>query len=244
MRKLLTALICTTLAATSMLSAEARTKKNEPDKREVEKFLKELGGEHWVDRMRVRDFCSLKFEGEDGEDDYYHILTGDLKKGGYHIIIYNNVPEYLGFYQVEFEPAEYEEGLIRLDSGDSDGDGDTKYYDVPIPNKGPAPSIRIDGVPTKFVKNPQLEEKSKAAADGTPIIPVVEKEKAASGEVIDYRDWTITIGGKEVTVNAIFVKVEKGKVTIKNAKNGKEAEIPGSALSDADKEYVRRISTK
>ncbi|WP_372795825.1 SHD1 domain-containing protein [Pontiella sp.] len=243
MRKLLTTLICTTIAATGMLSAQA-AKKNDPDKKEVEKLLKEIGGEHYVERMKIRDFCSMRYEMPDGEDGYWHVLSGQLKEGGYHVIIYNNVPEYLGFYKVDFEPEEYEEGKIMLNSGDADEDGNAYYFDLPIPSKGPAQTVRIDGVPSKFVKNPRLEKKEGGGPALAGGIPAVPKEKSASGEVIDYRDWTINMGGKAVTVNAIFVKVERGKVTIKNAKNGREAEIPGSALSDEDKEYVRRITTK
>ncbi len=244
MKKLITALTCTTIIFSGALSAKAE-KKNDPDKKDVEKLLKEIGAEHYVERMKVRDFCSLKYEKTEDEDSYWHIYSGQLKEGGYHVIIYNNVPEYLGFYRVDFEPVEYEEGKIMLDSGDSDEDGNSYFYDLPLPDKGPAATVRIDGVPTKFVKNPKLEaEKTEVAGTKTGGIPVVPKETTASGEVIDYRDWTITMGGKQVTVNAIYVKFEKGKVTIKNSKNGREAEIPGSALSTEDQEYIKRMIAK
>ena len=244
MKKIRTAFILVTIAAMGMLTAEA-AKKNDPDKKEVLKLMEEIGDVHFEERMKVNDLCSLKFEDASGEDSFYHIYVGTLKKGGYHVIVYNNVPEYLGFYKVEYEPSDYEEGTILLDSGDSDEDGNTSYFNLPIPDNFKGATVRIDGVPTKFVKNPQLEEKAAGSALAkTGGIPVVPKETSASGEVIDYRDWKITMNGKEITVNAIFVKVDKGKVTIKNSKNGREAQIPGSALSDEDKEYVRRITAK
>ncbi|MDZ8117385.1 hypothetical protein [Pontiella agarivorans] len=239
MRKTLTTLICATVAVTGLMQAEA-AKKNDPDKRDVQKLMEELGDPHYQDRMKVYSVCSLEFEGADGEDDYYHIYSGTLKKGGYHLIVYNNVPEYLGFYLVDFEPVDYEEGAVLLDSGDG-----STYFPFPIPASGPADTVRVDGIPTKFVKNPRLEEKKEGpivAGGGIPAVP--DKETSASGEVIDYRDWNITIKGRTITVNALFVKVEKGQVTLKSSKNGRETTIPGSAFSDEDKEYIRRITAK
>jgi hypothetical protein len=247
MKRSITVFICATIATAALLpfNALAGTKKNDPDKKEVLKEIEEIGGDHYVEKMKVSQLCNLKFEAADGEDDYYHIYNASLKEGGYRIIIYNNKPEYLGFYTSPYEGVDYEEGAILLDSGESDEDGNSVYFNLPIPNKGPAAKVRIDGTPVSFVKNPKLEEAEKAAGDmAAGGIPVVPKETSASGEVIDYRDWTITMQGKEITVNAKFEKVEKGKVYIKNAKNGKVAAIPGSALSDADKEYVTRISAK
>ncbi|MEI6892534.1 MAG: hypothetical protein V5783_10220 [Pontiella sp.] len=217
-------------------------RENDPDRREVESLMKEIGGEHYVERMRISALCSLEFEKPDGEDDYYHIYDVTLRDGGYRIIIYNNIPEYLGYYEIAYEASDYEKGTLLLDSGESNEDGDLLYYSLPIPDKGPAAKVRINGVQVSFVKNPNLEvEKIDAATGGIPVVP---KETSDSGEVIDYRDWTITMGGRDITVNAIFEKVEKGKVYIKNSKNGKVAAIPGSALSDKDKEYVTRITAK
>lgn len=245
MKKTIIAIICATIATTAFIpqTALAKSKKNDPDKKEVEKILKEIGGEHYVERMKIRSLCSLDFEDASGEDDYYHIFNATLKAGGYRIIIFNNVPEYLGFYSSDFEGADYEEGAILLDSGGSDSDGNTTYYTLPIPAKGPSAKIRIDGTPVSFVKNPKLEvDKTAVAASGG--IPVVPKEKSVSGEIIDYRDWKITMKGKEITVNAKFEKIEGGKVFIKNAKNGKVAGIPGSALSKEDQDYVKRITAE
>ena len=242
MKKTLTTLICVT-AVMLGTTAFSGTKKNDPNKKDVDKELKEIGGDHYVERMKVDDLCSLKFEDAADEDVFYHIYTASLKKGGYRVIVYNNVPEYLGYYATEFEPVDYEEDKVLLDSGESDEDGNTDYISLPLTLKGPAAKVRIDGTPTAFVKNPNLEVKGAAATTGGGI-PVVLKETSATGEIIDYRDWTITMKGKQITVNAKFEKIEDGKVYIKNAKNSKIAPVPGSALSDADKEYVKRITAK
>ncbi|MDF7799929.1 hypothetical protein P4C99_10670 [Pontiellaceae bacterium B1224] len=238
MKKTLATIICATIATSALLplNSMARTKKNDLDRREVDVILEEIGGDHIVENMKVRYMCSLKFEDASGEDDYYHIYNGYLKKGGYRIIIFNNVPEYLGYYPSDWEGIDYEEGAILLDSG-----GDSPYL-LRIPDAGPAANVRIDGNPIKFVENPKLKEEKKEV-DTSGALPAVPKEIAASGEEIDYRDWKITMQGKEITVNAKFEKVEGGKVYIKNAKNGKVAGIPGSALSEEDQEYVKRITT-
>lgn len=245
MKKTLITLICATIATTAFmpLNSTAGTKKNDLNKKEVEKLLKEIGGEHYVERMKISNLCAMKFEAPDGEDDYYHIYNASMKEGGYRIIIFNNKPDYLGFYATEFEGSDYEEGAILLDSGESDEDGNTDYYNLPIPDKGPAAKVRIDGTPVSFVKNPQLEAVATATTGGGGI-PVVPKDKSATGIVIDYRDWTITMKGKTFTVNAKFEKIDAGKVYIKNAKNGKVAPVPGSALSEEDREYVKSITAK
>ena len=246
MKKTLTTLLSATafLLTLSTVETMAGTKKNDPDKKEVLKELKEtIGGEHYVDKMKVNSMGYLKFEAPDGEDDFYHIYNASLREGGYRIVIYNNKPEYLGYYATEFEGSELEQGAILLDSGESDEDGNTDYITLPIPDKGPASKVRIDGVQVSFVKNPQLEaDKTAVAASGG--IPVVQKETSADGEVIDYRDWTITMKGKQSIFNAKFEKVEGGKVFIKSSKNGKVASVPGSVLSDEDKAYVTRITSK
>jgi len=66
-------------------------------------------------------------------DTYYNAFCGVLKDGTYHVIIYDNNLNYLGFYKTEFEPVDYEEGAILLNGADG---GD--YYKIPIPASGPA----------------------------------------------------------------------------------------------------------
>ena len=243
MKKTVLMIICAAMATTT-LTTFARVKKNDPDKKEVLKELEEIGEGHFVERMKVSDLCTLEFEDENGEDIFYHVYVGTLKNDKYHLIFYDNTPTYLGYYLIDHEPVDYEDEAVLLDTGEANEDGDSEYFEVALKKTGPIQKIRVDGVPVTFQKNPKLEAKAEGQVAATGGIPVVPKETSETGEVIDYRDWTITIKGNTVTVNAIFVKVEGGKVTIKNAKNGKEAQIPGSALSDEDKEYVKRITGK
>lgn len=242
MTKKITALLCA-IAVTGLLTAEA-VKKNDPSKKEVEALMKEIGGDHYQERMKFNDLCSLKYEDSTGEDNYWHIYVGETKKDGYHVIIYNNVPEYLGFYKSNYEPVDYEEETVLLDSEESDSEGGTIYIKLPISAKGPALKVRDGSTLFEFKKNPLLEPEDKVTAAATGGIPAVPKQTSATGKVIDYRDWKITMKGREITVNAIFVKLEKGNVTLKSAKNGRETSIPGSALSEEDKEYVRSITAK
>jgi len=215
-------------------------KKNDPDKREVEKILKEIGGDHYVEKMKVYELCSMKLEDADGEDVYYHIYNISLRKGGYRIVIFDNTPKYLGFYPTQYEATDYEEGAVLLDSGDSDADGNTSYFNLPIPVKGPSDKIRIDGVPASFVKNPKLEEEKKDAAGGNTAL-AVPKEKSSTGVEIDYRDWKIMLKGKERTYNAIFVEKDGNRIKIKDSKRGKTAAVPISALSLDDREYLKSL---
>ncbi len=235
-----------TATAVSMLSftavnTSAKVKKNDPDKKEVEKILKEIGGEHYVDKMKVSSLCSMEME-NNGEEIYYHIYNVSLREGGYRIVIFDNTPNYLGFYPTDFEPTDYEEGAVLLDSGDSDEEGNTSYFNLPIPAKGPSDKVRIDGVPKTFVKNPKLEKKAGTLTTDSTGALVVPKVKTASGVEIDYRDWKITIQGKERVYNAIFVaKDGSSKITIKDSKRGATATIPVSALSADDVEYLKGI---
>ena len=239
-KTLLTAALVSTVALCS-LDAYAREKKNDPDKREVEKELKEIGGEHYVEKMKISHLCSLKFEKPDGEDSYYHIYSANLKKEGFRVIIYDNTPTYLGYYKSEFEPYDYEEGYVWLESGESDEDGNDRPYKLPIPDKGPAKKVRIGDVQSSFVANPKLAAEGQTASTG-PTKLVVPKEKSSTGVVIDYRDWTITMGGKKLTVKAIFVeKVGSSNIKIKDSKRGKTATIKISAISDADRAYLKSI---
>ncbi len=225
------------------LDAVAGTKKNDPNRKEVEKILKEAGDTHYVERMKISALCSMKMEDAAGEDLYYHIYNVSLKKGGYRIVIFDNTPKYLGYYATEYEGVDYEEGSILLDSGDSDEDGNTSYYTLPISEKGPADKIRIDGVQTVLVKGPDADDK-KSSGIGKAVGGGVAAPVSASGTVLEYRDWKITLKGKEITANAIFVSLEKGKVTIKDSKLGKNATIPVSALSPEDVEYLKKVMTK
>ncbi len=245
MKKIITAFVCATFATFTFLplSATAGTKKNDPDKKEVEKIVKELGDTHYVERMKINSLCSLKFEDSSGEDDFYHIYSASLKEGGYRIIVFDNKPQYLGYYATEFEGVDYEEGAILLDSGESDEDGNINYFSLPIPDKGPAAKVRIDGIPTVFVKAPGADEKAASSGIGK-VAAGTGGEAIVDDNSPQYRDWKITLQGKERTFNAIYISVAKGKVTIKDSKRGKTATVPVSALSAEDVEYLKKITAK
>lgn len=246
MKKTFTTLMALALVASMASTVIAGVKKNDPDKKEVEKILKETGETHYVEKMKVSQLCSMKVEDASGEDTYFHVYNVTLRKGGYRIVIFDNTPNYLGYYATEYEAADYEEGAILLDSGDSDEDGNTTYYTVPLPSKGPATKVRIDGVPTSFVKNPKLEAKAGAtAADGsTPALATGSTEMAAAEqEAAQYREWKITMKGKTIPVRAKFISYDARKktVTIKNEKGGVEKAFPASIFSDEDKEYLKTV---
>lgn len=231
-KRLITSLCITVTMAFSMTAMAKSEKENAPNKKDVLKEMEEIGGEHYVEKMKMYEIGSVEVGST-----YYHVFNGQLKDGTYHVIIYDNEPKYLGFYSTDLEPTGYEENGVEFDSGD----GET-YYILKISDKGPSAKARIGSMPVTFIKNPKLEAEAKTGGSSETKLVVPEKQKSESGMVIDYRDWTITMKGREIKVNAIFVKIDGKNVIIKNAKNGKEATIPGSALSDEDKEYVKQVT--
>ncbi len=202
-------------------------KKNAPDKKTVETELKALGGEHFPERMRIQKIGPVRVG-----DTYYHVFSGQLPNVGYHIIIYDNDQHYLGFYATEFEPINYEEGGILLNSADGED-----YYHVPINADGPPKKVLLpEGLPLVFVPAPKAP---KAEAGATTTAP-----KAASGKdgiTAEYREWTITRKGKTMKVRAIYVSQSIGTVVIKAETNGKTAKVRLSELSRKDQEYVRKF---
>lgn len=216
-------------------SLAADEKKNDPSKSEVEDILEEIGGDHLPERMKINELGSVETD-----KTYYHIFYGSLKKGGYHLIFFDNTPAYLGYYVITLEPSDYGEGEIYLRQGSG------APVTIPIGDEGPTDKLRIGstGMTAKFIPAPVKEEPvveettdgaSSTAATSTSAPPKEPKKP-------EYRPWTITMGGTVVNVeSAIFVEMKDGKVTIKNAKNGKLATVKASALSDADKEYLRDL---
>jgi len=201
-------------------------KKNAPKKKAVEAELKKIGGEHFPDRMKVREIGPISVG-----DTYFHAFSGELKKVGYHVIIYDNDLNYLGFYATDFEPSDYEEGAVLLDSGDGE-----VFYKIPIKAKGPAPKVRLpEGLPLVFVPAPG----AKAATDGGVTAPKVATGK--DGITAEYREWTITRKGKTIKVRAIYVSQAVGTVDIKSEANGKIAKVRLSELSREDQAYVKQF---
>ena len=203
-------------------------RKNAPRKKAVEADLKKIGGDHYPERMRISEIGPIRV----GET-YYHAFCGQLKKVGYHVIIYDNELHYLGFYATDFEPTDYEEGAVLLDSGD----GDT-YYQIPITEKGPAKKVRLpQGLPIEFVPAPGQEIGKASTKKITP----PPETKGKDGIKAEYRDWHITRKGKKMTIRAIYVKQALGTVDIKSEANGRVATIRLSELSREDQEYVKKF---
>jgi len=207
-------------------------RENAPRGKAVLATLKELGEPHYVDRMKVHEMCSLEIG-----DTFFHVYTGELKKMGYHIIFYDNKENYLGFYYTEYEPTEYEEAAILLDSGDGES-----FYEIPIGLKGPADTIRIDGMPIKFIKSPSNTDEAgsggtKAATTAAGTAPAEEDNTLKP----EFRTWTITFKGKPAQASATFIKQEKNMVFLKLEANGKEKAFSVYSLSKEDQAYIKQF---
>ncbi len=210
------------------VAAVAGEKKNVPSTREIETLLQTAGTEHSPEKMRINKVGSLETE-----ESYYHIFSGSLRKGGYRVIFVDNSENYLGYYATEYEPVDYEEDAILLDSGESDEDGNMDYYSIFVGINGPSEKISIDGIPILFVKNLKLEEKAaKATTEG----------KATDGSIQpEYREWIITHKGKKIPVRAIYVKQSKGNVFLKSEAKGITQPFSLNALSKEDKAYLKEL---
>jgi len=201
-------------------------KKDQPKARFVKEALEAIGGAHFPEKIKIKRSSSIEIE-----DTYYHIYEGELEKTGYHIIIFDNQRNYLGYYKSDFPPTNYEiEGCIVIDSGTIDDDtGDPLYYPIPIDAKKGLPKrVQIGGMPTSLVKAPKSETTAKGAAEDGVITP-------------EYRDWTITHKGKKIPARAIYVKQSGGKVYLKLESNGREKGFLLNTLSREDQTYVKQF---
>ena len=235
MKKVMSILMLVGLVVGMAVNVNAKQeRKNAPRGKAVLTALKELGEPHYVDRMKVHEMCSLEIE-----DTYYHVYTGEMKKLGYRVIFYDNAEHYLGFYETEFEPTEYEEATVLLDSGDGEN-----FYSIPIGTKGPSGTIRIEGMPVNLVKSPwytaKLEGGSETAVaeSSKTALPVAEEEDVLKPE---FRTWTITFKGKPIEASAIFMKQEKNMVFLKLEANGKEKAFSIYSLSKKDQAYIKQF---
>lgn len=214
------------------MSAKAEEKKNMPKPEAVATELKAVGGEHYPAKMKVSKVGSVKVD-----ETFYHAYSGSLNEGGYHVILVDNKGNYLGFYPCEFEPVDVEEGAVLLDSGNSDSEGNTTYFKVPVGKDGPADKIRVDGTPVAFVKVPKKDAKPGATENVSPTATA-----AAAGPIQpEYREWTITRGGKSIPARALYVKEASGKVFLKSEGNGMTASFSLQELSDADRDYLKLL---
>lgn len=228
MKKQLNIIMTGLLLAGLATTAAELEDKNEPKNRNaVADTLEALGEEHFPEKMKIREIGSIKME-----KTYYHIYCGTLKKGGYRVIIFNNKPEYLGYYYLaEYEPSGYEdggkkEGAVLIDLGNGNEEK------IRIKQDGPTDQATIDGVKSYFVKAP--EKKVKAFEK--------PKEEGAEGELKpDFREWTITRGSQKLTVRAIYLSQTFGKVKLRAEASGRENDFAISSLSKEDREYIEQF---
>ena len=216
-------------------------RKDQPKARFVKETLEALGGAHFPEKMKVKRINSIEI----GET-YYHVYEGELDKTGYHIIIFDNKRNYLGYYKSNFPPTNYQiEGSIVIDPGTVDDDGDPLYFSIPIDEtKGLPPRLQLGGMPTAFEKSPTYDEVvTGATGGGTASKGKTAKttENAEEEIVPEFRTWTIAFKGKPVEARAIFVKREKNQVYLRLEATGKEKGFPLHTLSKADQEYVKQF---
>jgi hypothetical protein len=238
MKKILGMIVILAIVTSIATDAAAkRERKEQPNSRAAKEAVEAAGGEHYPEKIKIKRVSSV----EVGET-YYHIYEGELDKLGFHIIIFDNYKNYLGYYTSDYPPTNNEvEGSIVLDSGDVDDDGEQKYFLIPIDlKKGPPGKVSIGGMPSAFVKAPLPE----GAKTGTPS---ANGEQAGTEAVADevpgpeYRDWIIIHKGKKIPARAIFVKFEAGKVYLKLEANGAEKGFALHTLSREDQAYVKQF---
>ncbi|MBT8042249.1 MAG: hypothetical protein HKP10_02500 [Kiritimatiellales bacterium] len=215
------------LFTATALDASA-AKKNEP--KDPEEILEATGGKHFVEKMKVDDVGSVKVKDrKTDEESYYHVYSSYVNDK-YRLIIFDNTPRYLGYYETNHEPIDYEEGAVLL--GDSESPFKIRFRSI----KEPPAQVSIDGVSSPFVKNEKAAEAAKQEAAAA-----AAAEEADKPIKPEYRDWQITMRGQTSTHNAIFVQKLGSKVKIKESKRGKTATVPISSLSKADQDYLKKL---
>ena len=240
MRKALRIVVSMALIMSVASGAFAKSvKKNPPRKKEVLSKVKELGPPHYEKKMKISEIGPLKVG-----DTYYHAFSGDLGNGTYHIIIYDNNLNYLGFYETHLEPMGYEEGAILLDGADI---GDGNYIRIPIPETGPQKKILLGGgsLPLLFVKSPEAEAAQAEGGSKTSMGMSSSSDKSGEKEAKElkpeYREWKIHYKGKTLTVRALLVERKGGKVYLKAEANGKVKPFLYSQLSKEDQKYLKQF---
>lgn len=223
-------LMLTAVCASGILSNTfaADVKKNKPSRNDVEAMLVEAGGEHFPEGLKLSPVGPVETDST-----YYHVWYGTRKKGGYHLIFFDNTPAYLGYYLIALEPVGYGEGEIYLYLTSA------SKYTITIGDEGPPEKISITELnqQAKFVRPPVKEEPVEEE-----MVETRDKGPAKPKRKPEYRAWTITKDRKPLNIeSAIFVKMEDGVVTIKNGKNGRIANVPASSLSPEDKEYLKDL---
>ena len=242
MRRILGIILILALAAGMATNTIAKTeRKEQPKARFVTETLEALGEPHYPEKIKIKRITSIQVG-----DTYYHIYEGKLDTVGFHIIVFDNQQNYLGFYKSDFAPCNYEiENSIVMDSDEVDDDGNPKYFAIPIDIKKGLPlKVQLGGTPTKLEKAPEKEggeeeEAGEGGAEGEGKDPGAAEEEAPVEP--EYRDWKITFKGKEMSVRAIYVKQTFAKVTLKAEASGRSNDFDIPALSKEDREYIKQF---
>ena len=209
-----------TLALICMASMSFSEKKNPPrNTRAVEQALMEAGEPHFPEDIDVQKLGPIKHN-----ETYFHAYAASLDTN-YRVLFFNNTPTYLGYYEVAFEPVDYEEGAVLLAGG-----GGT-YFSLPLSKEGPAKEVVIDGTPIPFIIN----EKATKGPEKT-----TEDESSDAPKIV-YRMWTVNIKGRDIPVKALFVKKEGSQIFLQDEKRGIVKGFSLSKLGKEDVAYLRTI---
>ena len=195
-------------------------KKNPPKNDDViEESLKLAGDTHFPEKFKFDDIGTIEHE-----ETYYHSYIGYNDDGTYRVIFFDNKQQYLGYYNVDYEPVDYEDSAVLLDD-ESDG-----FFSVRLGKDGPNDAILIDGIKTTFIRNKKIDNKEEAI-----------KEKQIEKPQIIYRNWTIKRGGKSYTYECIFVKKVGSKIFLKEKSRGKTLPFSETELSNDDISYLKAL---
>ena len=209
-----------TLMLICMVSMSFSEKKNPPrNTRAVEQALMEAGEPHFPEDIDIQKLGPIKHN-----ETYFHVYAASLDTN-YRVLFFNNTPTYLGYYEVVFEPVDYEEGAVLLAAG-----GGT-YFSLPLSKEGPAKEVVIDGTPTPFIIN----EKANKGPEKT-----TEDESSDAPKIV-YRMWTVNIKGRDIPVKALFVKKEGSQIFLQDEKRGIVKGFSLSKLGKEDVAYLRTI---
>ena len=130
-------------------------KKNPPKNDDViEEALKLAGDLHYPDEFKFDDIGTI-----DHEDTYYHAFIGYNDDGPYRVLFFDNDQNYLGYYNVDYEPVDYEDSTVLLDD-ESDG-----FFGIRLGKDGPIDAIIIDGIKTSFNRNKKIDKKEDSVVD-------------------------------------------------------------------------------
>ncbi len=255
MNRTLRFLLASAVIACFVTSSPASPKKRDPDKRDVDSILKKIGDKHYFEDMKVRDIGMIKTDIDEDQDAggikaYYWVYSTPLPEdAGYRLIIFDNEPRYLGYYDVLMSPMECNGKYIVLDQGDFDQGadpvtGETDRWSVEVPVNGPRKRITAPGPngPAEFVAAPTIEEVKEQKKEERQEAAEQAGSSSSQKMVPEYRSWHIKIGDKVIKVeSAIFIEYKGGEVTIKDAKTGRTVTKPIRDFSDEDQKYVKQL---